>query len=695
MPLAPPALGLLAATLAAAVAHVVRPSGAFGDTTYLVPTVAAAVVAALATRARPAGRRLVPGLIATGLAANAVAELIWYGYAWSGETPEVSLADVPFVGGYVALISAMLVITLLRRPGSRRIDPDAVIDVVTVVLVSVIVFWSTAVHDIVVDPALTPPERAVFALYPLADSVLLALAVRLAVTRRTRSTLGHLFVLGVGLWLAADLGYLARGETTAWTDACWMLGSALMAVSTWRRWQPPAEADVVPSSRTVVGRLTVAALPLLLPPALIAVAYVRGLEVRPIEGAVAMLALVAVAFLRTARLLLAERETLAELARARDEALAASRAKTAFLATMSHEIRTPMNGVLGLNDLLLTTTLDERQRQYAEGVRGAGHSLLAIINEILDFSKIESGHLELEEIDYDVVGLVVAVGELMGEPAAGAGLTLTTTCDPDVPPALRGDPGRVRQVLLNLVGNALKFTADGEVAVRVARDPDGLRFSVSDTGIGVEESDRLFEAFSQADSSTTRKYGGTGLGLAICRELVEAMGGRIGVDSVVGRGSTFWFTLPLVVAHDPSVAVRPEPAAAPPPAADAPTSRGRVLVVEDGEVNQLVAVGVLTHLGYAADVVEDGQAAVDAVRGTTYDAVQMDVQLPGMDGYEATAEIRRLEGDTRHTPIIAMTAGATDGERERAMAAGMDDYLTKPFQRAAIARLLEAWVPVR
>jgi signal transduction histidine kinase/DNA-binding NarL/FixJ family response regulator len=391
------------------------------------------------------------------------------------------------------------------------------------------------------------------------------------------------------------------------------------------------------------------------------------------------------------------KRTLTDLAIARDEAVEASNIKSAFLANVSHEVRTPMNGVIGMTELLLGTDLTAEQREYTGQVWRSGEQMLGILDDILDISKIEAGHLELDRGDFDLRGTVGETCSISGSHASAKGLRMTVHFDDNVPRSCHGDGRRLAQVVRNLLSNAIKFTSEGTIVVHVSArhtSPEAslVRVEISDTGIGIEPAqlERIFEPFTQADASTTRLYGGTGLGLTIAREIVEMMGGAISGRSEPGRGSTFWLEVelgvPTGVSPEPR---RPDAVVAAPPWAGSPL----LLVAEDSPVNQVVAARALERCGYRSHLVASGREAVEAFASGDYEAVLMDCQMPGLDGYRATAEMRAMERDSRRTPIIAMTARALAGDHERCIEAGMDDHISKPMHHAELLEKLTRWIP--
>jgi len=384
---------------------------------------------------------------------------------------------------------------------------------------------------------------------------------------------------------------------------------------------------------------------------------------------------------------------------ARDEAVEASNAKSIFIATVSHELRTPVSGVIGMSELLLDTPLEPQQQEYAQRARSAAEGLLLVINDILDFAKIEAGKLELHPAPFSLRETVSDACAMLDVLARENRVKLAVDIENGLPAWLRGDGARIRQVVLNLVSNAVKFTHGGRVTVCVKATPlpdaSHIRVEVADTGIGIDEKvlKRLFQPFTQAESTTARNYGGTGLGLAISAQLIENMDGTIGATSEPAKGSTFWFELrlPLAESEHPSLLSEANVPTAPILGSESPQL---VLVAEDNPTNQIIAARKLERIGYAAEIVSDGRGALAALRQATYAAVLMDCQMPGMDGFEATREIRRAESGADHLPIIAMTASTMPGDREKCMAAGMDDYISKPIRVNELADVLARTITV-
>ncbi len=391
------------------------------------------------------------------------------------------------------------------------------------------------------------------------------------------------------------------------------------------------------------------------------------------------------------------KRTREELVKARRAAEAATEAKAIFLANMSHELRTPMNGIIGMVDILKRTELTDSQQEYLSIIESSGENLLTIINDILDLSKIEAGHMELESIPFSLRDEVRRVVNIMQIIADKKELPIKFIIDKDVPTYVKGDPVRLKQIIINLVNNAIKFTVKGKITISVEKKSMGngkvqLLFKIMDTGIGIspEGQKKLFQSFSQVDKSTTRKYGGTGLGLMISKNLTQMMDGEIGVESVEGVGSTFWFFIFLELSDEESYNKQRRENNASHEHKTHTQLKLHILLAEDNKINQKVAMLNLENLGYQVDIANNGKEAVEKFENNYYDLIFMDVQMPEMDGVEACKRIRELEnksGGTKKIPIIAMTANTSEDERKKYMEVGMDEYISKPFKRKELIEI--------
>ncbi|TPG19411.1 sensor histidine kinase [Pedococcus bigeumensis] len=558
------ASGALALAVAAAVlVHVVSDNDALVSFCYLGVLVGASVGAWIGAARAPRGQQLVPRLIAAGLFLTALGDALWTLLDELGAGTDVSIADPPWFAAYVVLCAALWRVLVTGRGASpARAEMDLVVDAGTIIVVSVLAMWSFSVGPIVADHSVAPFVRTVWAAYPIADAVLLALVVRTLMSRGARLATGMSFAVGTCLWLAADITYMLEPSSSfqqTWLDPAWMVAPVLMARAAWRSGFETTEvADSSTGGR--VPQLMVAVCPLLAPPALELIAHLRGAPDDPLQLFIGTTAVVALAFVRTARLLRSEEHAHRELEEARDAALEASRAKSMFLANMSHEIRTPLTTVLAAAEILEDTPLNTLQLKLLGKMHRSGEMLKTLVEGVLDFSRIEAGQLELSPKTFDLHAMIEDAADVYGPRAAQVEIGFECHLDPGLPQLVVGDPARLFQVLTNLLDNALKFTHQGKVTLAVGPETtaagDGsaskvVRFSVDDTGIGIraQDQDSIFASFNQVDGSTTRNYGGSGLGLAICKELTQLMGGTITVQSSYGSGSTFVIRLPLAPAE--------------------------------------------------------------------------------------------------------------------------------------------------
>ena len=832
-------IAFVALGVAMTVVYYLLPSSGTGQAIVYV-AMAALTTTAIAIglrRNRPQARSPWVILIA-GHAVYTIAAILWHSEQFFGEVPPFpGPSDPMWITAY--LLIAVAVARLVTNREMYR-DRTALLDSLIIAIGVGVLSFQFIIAPALALSDLTLAAHVTSAAYPVIDLIILAVLVRLTFSPGAPVASFWFLALGLAGQLLADTAYaLTILQGTFFFGNYAFLGWFCELVFVGAAALHPSMTELSkPSDRgsSLRGRTTLLGVAAVIPPIVIAISQIGGgrMEVVVIAAlAIVLFILVMIRMQNLTRDIARRKQLQEESTAARDEAMRASELKSEFLAMMSHEIRTPMNAVIGLTGLLLETDLDAVQRKYADGVRRAGEGLLALINDILDFSKVEAGRLDLEPVRFEPQRICDDVADLVSETARGKDIEVYSYCMPGVPHRVWGDGGRLRQILLNLMGNAVKFTDRGTVVVRVQRadsEDQGrvrLLFEVSDSGPGVDPdtADRLFEPFEQADLSSTRSHAGTGLGLAIAKRFVEMMDGEIGVRLNRPQGSTFWFTAvfdadeestneragafhagtrvlildgnetsrevlaqqlsawqfdvsmygspdealealqqatsrfdlllvdldmpnlggidftrnmraldayattPVIMltssdgqdaiaaAHaagatttitkparqsqlyDAVVAVlmpeRARSAQARKASEPAVQIGGHVLLVEDNPANQLVGSSILERFGCAVDIASNAREAVEAVRRRDYDVILMDCQMPEMDGYAATRAIRRLENGDKHVPIVAMTAAALAGDRERALEAGMDDYLTKPVRKEEVGAAVARWSTAR